>query len=147
MFRRTLWSPVDALLHSPAHITAECVGDCFIFSQPRTLNEALVDWLLAEYLMNEVRHSEGQSSPWLHPWYPCRGAGTLWLAVESRFGKHNLPGLPGCKGKRCSCRQQDRAKDAVGLELLVCQDAQMTTLDEPKGKSRARCASKGIAAL
>lgn len=34
----------------------------------------------------------------------------------------------------------------MGLELLVCQDAQMTTLDEPKGKSRARCATKGNAA-
>lgn len=39
------------------------------------------------------------------------------------------------------------SKDAVGLDLLGCQDAQMTTLDEPKGKSRAWCASKGNAAL
>lgn len=34
-----------------------------------------------------------------------------------------------------------------GLELLVCQDAQMTTLDEPAGKSRAQLARKGNAAI
>lgn len=38
-------------------------------------------------------------------------------------------------------------RHAVGLELLVCQDAQMTTLDDPTGKSRAQCARKGNAAI
>lgn len=77
----------------------------------------------------------------VEPACPLVGSGVL-----SCFGNRSLPGFSGCKGKRCSCRQEDWAKHTVGLELLVCQDAQITTLNEPTGKSRAQCARKGNAA-
>lgn len=64
--------------------------------------------------------------PVLWSWDALVGSGvSLWKAQSSW--------APWVQGQEMLMQA---AKDAVGLELLVCQDAQMTTLDEPKGKSR-----------
>lgn len=49
----------------PASQLSELWTVC-LFPQPKRLNEVLADWLLARYLINEVRCSRGQSSSWLH---------------------------------------------------------------------------------